>query len=166
MIPGGPLAIGAGQLRARNEGWKELVIHGDNTAPLQLHTNRTVDLAPAGIVGGNDDGVLRLCGVVPCDRLNAFTAVLYLANAALLFQHGDACGRLVSGELLYRGQKGGILLAHDLLEHNCPHARVLHLLERLAGLDALMLASVADDEHAVLRTDLVQKVAHLPRAGQ
>jgi len=45
----------------------------------------------------------------------------------------------------------------------CP---LLHLLERLARIDALMLARVADKEHTILRADLLHERLHLPGAGK
>lgn len=47
-----------------------------------------------------------------------------------------------------------------------PHAAVLHLLERLTGVDALMLLRIAYDEYPVLRLNLVEKRLHLLGAGK
>lgn len=59
-----------------------------------------------------------------------------------------------------------VLLAHDPVELRRAHPAVLHLLERLAGLNALVLPRVAYDEYAVLRLDLVEKRFHLLRTGK
>jgi hypothetical protein len=46
------------------------------------------------------------------------------------------------------------------------HSRLLHLLERLARIDALMLARVSDKEYPILRADLLHERLHLPGAGK
>jgi hypothetical protein len=43
---------------------------------------------------------------------------------------------------------------------------LLHLLEGLAGIDALMLAGISDEENAVLRPDLLHESLHLASAGE
>ena len=46
------------------------------------------------------------------------------------------------------------------------HPGLHQLLEGLSGLDALMLARVADQQNSVLRADLGEKFAHLVGAGE
>ena len=68
--------------------------------------------------------------------------------------------------MLDGSQQFGIFLAHDLVKLRGVHPGLLQLLEGLSGIDALMLAGVADEQHPVLRADLFEEVAHLFRAGK
>src|SRR5271168_4692755 len=63
--------------------------------------------------------------------------------------------------MLHRFQQFWVLLAHHLVELRGPHPSLLHLLEGPAGVDALMLPRISDDEHSVLRFDFGQEGAHL-----
>ena len=63
-------------------------------------------------------------------------------------------------------QQLGISLPHDLIKARGTHPSVLHLFKRTACVDALMLPSIPDDKHSILRTDLVQERSHLSGAGK
>src|SRR6185437_977350 len=63
-------------------------------------------------------------------------------------------------------QQRGVLLTHNLVELCRPHARSLQLLEGLSGIDALMLACVANHKHLILWSNLIQEIAHLLRRCQ
>jgi hypothetical protein len=58
-----------------------------------------------------------------------------------------------------------VFLTHDLVKLRGLHPGLLHLLEGFAGIDALMLACVSDEENAVLRPNLLHKGLHLAGAG-
>jgi hypothetical protein len=68
--------------------------------------------------------------------------------------------------VLYDPQQLRVFLAHDLVKLRGLHPGLLHLLEGLAGIDPLMLASITDEENAVLRSDLLHETLHLPGAGE
>jgi hypothetical protein len=68
--------------------------------------------------------------------------------------------------MLHCIQQLGVSLTHNLVELRGPHPRVLHLLKRSAGIDALMLPCIPDYEHTILRLDLVEESSHLLRAGE
>src|SRR5580692_2951934 len=68
--------------------------------------------------------------------------------------------------MLDRPQQIRVFLAHDLVKPRGTHPGVLHLLKWPSGIDSLMLADIADDQHSILRSDLFEEVAHLPSAGQ
>ena len=72
----------------------------------------------------------------------------------------------VPGELLHGREQIRVTLPHDAVQLARSHAGVLHLFKGLAGVDALVLAGVPDHQDAVLRSDFVEEVAHLPGAGQ
>jgi hypothetical protein len=59
-----------------------------------------------------------------------------------------------------------IFLAHDLCELRRLYSGLLQLLEGSAGIDALVLPNVSDEQHAVLRSDLFEEVTHLFRTGE
>ena len=63
-------------------------------------------------------------------------------------------------------QQFRVFLTHDLVKLRGLHPGLLHLLEGFAGIDALMLAGVSDEENAVLRPDLLHESLHLAGAGQ
>jgi hypothetical protein len=56
--------------------------------------------------------------------------------------------------------------SHDLVKLCRAHPSLYQLLERLAGLDALVLTCVADQQNSILRTDLREKFAHLACPGK
>ncbi len=63
-------------------------------------------------------------------------------------------------------QLRGFSLTHDLVKLGGLHPGVDQLLEGLAGFDALMLAGVADEQHAVAGFEFGEEVAHLFGAGK
>jgi len=60
----------------------------------------------------------------------------------------------------------GISLTHDLVKLGGLHAGVDQLLERFARFDALMLAGVPDEQHAVAGFEFGEEVTDLFRAGK
>ena len=76
-----------------------------------------------------------------------------------------------SGDLARRQQFDGrfqsrVLLANDLIESGGAHSGFLQLLEGAARFDALMLADIADQKHAVIGTKPRKELAHLVGAGK
>ena len=76
-----------------------------------------------------------------------------------------------SGDLARRQQFDGrfqsrVLLANDLIEFGRAHSGFLQLLEGAARFDALMLADIADQKHAVIGTKPRKELAHLVGAGE
>ena len=61
-------------------------------------------------------------------------------------------------------QQLGVFLAHDLVELRGLHPGLLHLLERPARINALVLAGVANNENAVIWIQLVEERPHLVAA--
>ncbi len=59
-----------------------------------------------------------------------------------------------------------LLLPNDVVQRRCTHSCLLQLLERTARFDALMLADIADQKHAVMGTKPRKKLAHLIGAGE
>jgi hypothetical protein len=55
----------------------------------------------------------------------------------------------------------GISLADDLVKLRGLHPRLLQLLEGLSGIDALMLAGIANEQYLVLGADLIEEITHL-----
>ena len=76
-----------------------------------------------------------------------------------------------SGDLARRQQFDGrfqsrVLLPNDLIESGRAHSGFLQLLEGAARFDALMLADIADQKHAVIGTKPRKELAHLVGAGK
>ena len=78
----------------------------------------------------------------------------------------DAFNGLVLRQMLDGPKEFGVFLAHDPVQLRRPHPGVLHLLEGLAGVHALMLTGIADEEDAIRRPDLVEERPHLAGAGE
>jgi hypothetical protein len=57
-------------------------------------------------------------------------------------------------------------LPEDLIELRGAHSSLLQLLEGLSGVDTLVLARVANEQHLVVRPDATQKFPHLFGAGE
>src|ERR1700691_4702565 len=68
--------------------------------------------------------------------------------------------------MLDRPQQLRVLLTNDLVEPRGVHSGLDQLLEGLAGLDALMLANIADEQDAVAGIEFGEEVAHLLCAGK
>ena len=73
-----------------------------------------------------------------------------LRNATLLLQQGDPLRNFAARQMLDRlKQFRGCSLTHDLVKLGGLHPGIDQLLERFARFDALMLAGVSDEQHAV-----------------
>lgn len=59
-----------------------------------------------------------------------------------------------------------IFLADDLVEACGGHASLLELVIRTASIHRFMLAHVADQQHAILRSETMEERVHLLCAGQ
>ena len=70
------------------------------------------------------------------------------------------------GELLDYLLQSGVPLPHDLVQLGRTHAGILQLRERPAGLDGLMLASVAHQQHAVVWMKTGHEIVHLLGRGE
>ena len=77
-----------------------------------------------------------------------------------------AAAHLAARQLLDDLLEGRVLLPDDVVEADGLDAGLLELLIRATRLDGLMLADVADEQHAVVRTEPVQEVVHLLRARE
>ena len=161
-----PGAACAGEVGTMRERLELAAVRGEPAGALQLGANGLVDLLTAPVVRGDDDGIFRLGGIVLGDGRDTIYAVLYLGHAALLGQQLDALLCLSGGKVLDRFQQLRILLAHDLVQLRGLHPGLLHLLEGLAGLHALMLADVTDDQDPVLGRDLLKEIPHLLRRSE
>ena len=79
----------------------------------------------------------------------------------------ERSGDLARGQQFDGGFQSRVFLANDLIEFGCAHSCFLQLLERAARFDALMLADIADQKHAVIVVTKPRKeLAHLVRAGK
>ena len=135
---------------------KELAaVLGERAGFQQLATHGFIDLLAAAIVWGNDEGVLWSCSVVARDRRDALWRIGKLGDPSLLGKQRNSLLCFVRGEVLHGAKQLGVLLPHDGVQLGSLHASFLHLLERSARIDALMLAYVTDDKNAVLRAYLL-----------
>ena len=89
-----------------------------------------------------------------------------LLHAALLLERFKGGGDLAFGQQFDSGFQRRVFLANDLVELGRAHSGLLQLLEWAACFDALMLARVADQEHAVVGAETRKELAHLVGAGK
>ena len=78
----------------------------------------------------------------------------------------ERSGDLARRQHFHGGFQSWIFLANDLIELGRAHSGFLQLLERAARFDALMLADVADQKHAVLGAEPRKEHADLVGAGE
>ena len=86
-------------------------------------------------------------------------------HPALLLECVERSGDLARRQHFHGGFQSRVLLANDLIELGRVHSGFLQLLERAARFDALMLADVADQKHAVIGTKPRKELADLVCAG-
>ena len=97
---------------------------------------------------------------------DAFAGVGDFSNPALLVERLKSARDIAFRKRLHSGFEGRIFLSHNFVEMRRPHSRLLQLLEWSTSFDALVLAGVADQKHAVLRPEPVEELSHLVRACQ
>ena len=125
-----------------------------------------VDVAAGLIIGRDDQRPLRRCDVVGHQGGKPGVSVRDHMHAAATLQGGDRRDGLPGGEARHNLSIARAALADNLREPRRADAVVLQLLVRLAGVDRLMLANVADEQHAVARAEGRQELVHLDRARQ
>ena len=166
VVPRRPGPVGSGHIGAMIEYAQLVPIGRQRSIPPQLGTHGFVDLAAAAIVGRDDDGVFGLRRIVSGNRGDAFIGARDFRHPTLFGEQRNAFFGFVIGKQLDRAPQLRVILAHDLVELRGPHPGLLHLLEGPTGIDRLMLAGVADDEHPVLGFQLFEERPHLPGARQ
>ena len=87
-------------------------------------------------------------------------------HTALLLECVERSGDLARGQQFDGGFQSRVLLANDLIELGRAHSGFLQLLEGAARFDALMLADIADQKHAVMGTKPRKELADLVGAGK
>ena len=144
-----------------------MILRSDYAEGLQFGTDGLIDLTARGVVGRDDDGVVRVGSVASSNRRDTLLWIGNLRNAALLFQQGDALCDFAARQMLDRLQQfRGFSLTHDLVKLGGLHPGIDQLLEGLARLDSLMLAGVSDEQHAVAGFEFGEEVTDLFRAGE
>ena len=87
-------------------------------------------------------------------------------HAPLVLEVVDGAVHLAARQLLDDVLEGGVLLPDDVVQSDGLDAGLLELLIGAPGVDGLMLADVAHEQHAVLGTEPMEEVVHLLRARQ
>ena len=166
FVVAGPGAFGAGHVLALNEDTEGVVFRRKGAIGLQLLANGDVQFAAGSIVGRDDQSVFGRLDVAFGDGADALFAVGNFLHAALLLERVERGGDLARCQHFDGGFQRRVFLANDLVELGRAHSGFLQLLERAARFDALMLASVADQKHAVIGAEPRKELAHLVRAGK
>jgi hypothetical protein len=63
-----------------------MIFRGDHAEGLQFGANRLINLTARGVIGRNDDGVLRAGSIAPRNGRDALLRIGNLGDASLLFQ--------------------------------------------------------------------------------
>lgn len=130
-------------------------------------SSQSVDLTARGIIGRNNDGVVRAGGLAPRNRRDALLRIGDLGDTALPFQERHTFGDFATRQMLDGLQQlGGLSLAGDLVKLGRLHPCVDQLLEGLANFDTLMLPGISDEQRTVAGFQLGEEVAHLFGAGE
>src|ERR1700728_2469302 len=85
-VASGPGSVGAGHVGTGSEYAHRMIVCGDCAAGLQFGTHGLIDLTARGVVGRDDDGVVRVSSVASCNRRDTLLCIGNLRNAPQLFQ--------------------------------------------------------------------------------
>ena len=147
-----PGAFRPGHVLPLNQDTESVIFRGKGSDQLQLLTNGDVQLAAGRVVRRNDQSVLGRFNVSLGNCADAVFCVGNFLHASLLLECFECSGDLARGEQFDGRFQSRVLLANDLIESSCAHSGLLQLLEGAARFDALMLAGIADQKHAVIGT--------------
>jgi len=109
---------------------------------------------------------VRVFDVLVRDGGQSLLARADFVHTALLVKTFDSTLDISPRELLNDRFQLRITLSHDLVEMSRVDSGFLKLVIRPTGVDGFMLADVADEQHAILRAEALQKCVHLLRARQ
>jgi hypothetical protein len=121
-----------------------------------------VDLRARAIVRRNHQRVLQRFCVLLRDSGDTLVAALNFMDAALPVKILYRLAHFAACKLLNYLFQFWVFLAHDLFELHRFHPGVLEMRKGPSGLNRLMLRTVADEQHAVIRMEPVHKLMHLP----
>jgi len=116
--------------------------------------------------GGDDQRVFWAVCVALGYCFHALLWTRELMHATLLRQILDGFADFAACELLDGLLQKGIFLADDLIKLGRVHSGLLQLLERFPSFDSVVLARVADEDHAVSVIQAREELVHLSGARQ
>src|SRR5580658_2927381 len=121
-----------------------------------------VDLYARAIIGRNHQRVLRQLSVLLRDSGDALVVALNLMDSALPVKILYCFAHFTPRQLRDHLFQFWVFLARNLFEPHRFHTGVLELREGPPGLNRLMLPTVADEQHTVIRMEPIHKLMHLP----
>ncbi|HYT76721.1 MAG TPA: hypothetical protein VEL79_18335, partial [Vicinamibacterales bacterium] len=133
---------------------------------LQERVDAIIEVATRAMIRGHDQRVVGILSERLRDRPEPLVPRPEFVHAPLLPELVNRGADLATGEVFNGLLQRGVLLPHDGVETNRLDAGVLQLVIRSARLDGMMLARVSDEQDAIVRTEPVQEVVHLPRARE
>src|ERR1019366_3858338 len=142
-----------------------MILRLKGSGGFQPLTNSDVQLAAGSIVRRDDESGLWRFDVSLGDSADTLFPVGNFLHPALLLECVERSGDLARRQHFHGGFSSRVLLANDLIELGRVHSGFLQLLEGAARFDALMLADVADQKHAVIGTKPRKELADLVCAG-
>ncbi len=162
LVPLGPGTIRAGEVLARHQRSDVMLCAVHRTPALQLRMDALVDLHAGAIVGRDNQCALRRICIFLRNRRNALAVVGNLVDAALPVKILDCLSDFASRKLLDDPFQFRVFLAHDLIEPDRHHARILKLRKWPSCLYCFMLPPVANQQHAVVWMEPVDELMQLP----
>ena len=162
----GPGAFGAGHVLALNENAEGVVFRREGSIGFQFLTDGDIQLAAGGIVGRDNQGLCQATRRSFWQWRGCALRVGNLLTRPCCWSDSSAAETLAFGQQFDGGFQRRVFLADDLIELGGTHPGLLQLLEWPARFDALVLARVADQEHAVVGAETRKEIAHLVRAGE
>ena len=153
----GPGSFGAGHVLALNEDAEAVILRRNGAVGLQFLAHGDVQFAAGSVVGRDDQCVLGRFHVAPGDGADAlFSRSGISFTRPCCWSASSAAETWPRGEQFDGGLERRVFLADDLIELGRAHSGFLQLLEGTARFDALMLADIADQKHAVIRDQAAQ----------
>ncbi len=123
------------------------------TTHTQLIPNRRIQFTAGCVVGRNNQSPFRGFRISASNSPDALFPTGNFLDASLLPELDDRGRALASGQHFDGGFERRVFLTYDLIQLCSSHSGLLQLLEWTASLDTLMLSCIADQEHAIIRTE-------------
>ena len=150
FVLGSPLAVGASDLLPGDQDLHSVLEVRYLVRILHGIVDRFVDCHPRLVVGGHHERAFRLLRIFMRDSCDTLVPVEDLMHAAAGIEFLHRLSDLPSRELFYNFLERRVFLPHDLVQSSRLDSRFLQLLIRLARFNRLVLACVANEQHAIV----------------
>ncbi len=166
LVALGPLPIRPGDLLTWHQDSHAVVFTLDVAFALHRSVDHLVDVVSRPVVRRDHERVVRVADVLTGDRAQAVLPARNFMDAALAVEFVDCTVNFAARQALDNDLQIRVLLSNDVVQPRRRDAGVLQLLVGPAGVHRFMLASVANQQDAVLRFEALKKCVHLLGARQ